>query len=233
MINLQDVTYLHHNRELLFEGINLTVNRLDKVALIGNNGTGKSTLLKIIAGELEASSGQLSVDAKPYYIPQIFGQYNTLTIAQALRIERKLHALREILDGRATENNLQVLEDDWTVEDRCKDALQYWQLKDLDLTQKMQELSGGEKTKVFLAGISIHQPELILLDEPSNHLDAKGRQLLRDFIQSAASTFVIVSHDRKLLNLLNTVCEMSKRGIAVYGGNYNFTQNRNRSRSMR
>jgi ATPase subunit of ABC transporter with duplicated ATPase domains len=222
MIKLRDVTYLHHDRDLLFEGINLTVNKDDKLGLIGNNGSGKSTLLKIIAGELEASSGQLNVDVKPFYVPQIFGQYNSLTIAQALKIEGKLNALSEILDGSATENSLRFLDDDWTIEDRCRDALQYWQLKDLDLTQKMQKLSGGEKTKVFLAGISIHQPELILLDEPSNHLDAKGRQLLRDFIQSAASTFVIVSHDRKLLNLLDAICEMSKRGITVYGGNYNF-----------
>lgn len=79
-----------------------------------------------------------------------------------------------------------------------------------------------KKTKVFLAGISIHEPELVLLDEPSNHLDISGRQLLYDFIQSTQSTLIAVSHDRKLLNLLNTVCELSKRGITVYGGNYDF-----------
>jgi ATPase subunit of ABC transporter with duplicated ATPase domains len=86
----------------------------------------------------------------------------------------------------------------------------------------METLSGGQKTKVFLAGISIHQPELILLDEPSNHLDIASRQLLYDFIQTTKSTLVVVSHDRKLLNLLDTVCELSKHGIKVYGGNYDF-----------
>lgn len=222
MLILQNISYRHPNKELLFDAINLTVNHRDKIALIGNNGSGKSTLMKIIAGELQPSQGELTVDTKPYYIPQIFGQYNHLTIAQALRIENKITALQEILNGRVTEENYSVLEDDWTIETRCNEALQYWQIAELDLSQKMEMLSGGQKTKVFLAGISIHQPELVLLDEPSNHLDAQGRQLLYEFIQSTQSSLIVVSHDRKLLNLLDSVCELSKRGITNYGGNYDF-----------
>lgn len=222
MIFLQNISYTHPNKDLLFDNINLTVNSQDKTALIGNNGVGKSTLLRIIAKELQASDGQISLDVAPYYMPQIFGQYNHLTIAQALRIEDKLHALKAIFNGNATEDNMNVLNDDWTIEDRCSQALDYWQLNDLDLTQKMETLSGGQKTKVFLASISIHQPELVLLDEPSNHLDLSGRQLLYDFIQSTKSTLIIVSHDRKLLNRLTTIYELSKHGIKVYGGNYAF-----------
>jgi ATPase subunit of ABC transporter with duplicated ATPase domains len=222
MLILQNLSYIHPNKELLFENINLTVNNREKVAVIGNNGSGKSTLLKIIAGKLQAAEGQLQIDAEPYYIPQIFGQYNHLTIAQALRIEKKLTALKEILEGQVTEYNLALLEDDWTIEERCHEALTYWQLQDVDLTQKLGALSGGQKTKVFLAGISIHQSKLVLLDEPSNHLDTAGRQLLYEFVRSTSSTLLIVSHDRKLLNLLDTVCELSKKGVAVYGGNYDF-----------
>ncbi len=222
MLILQNISYLHPNKELLFENINLTVNHHDKVALIGNNGSGKSTLLKIIAGALPVSAGTLTVDTLPYYVPQIFGQYNHLTIAQALQIEDKLAALNQILSGNVTEHHLNLLDDDWTIEERCREALHYWQLTGLDLTQKMDTLSGGQKTKVFLAGISIHQPELVLLDEPSNHLDTAGRQLLYDFIHATTSAVILVSHDRKLLNLLDTVCELSKRGITVYGGNYEF-----------
>ena len=222
MLTLQNISYTHPDKNLLFDNINLTVNNYHKIALIGNNGSGKSTLLKIIAKELSPLEGQLIVDSEPYYVPQVFGQYNQLTIGQALRVEEKLHALREILDGHVTEENYTLLGDDWTIEERCNEALKYWQLSGMGLSQKMETLSGGQKTKVFLAGMAIHQPELVLLDEPSNHLDLAGRQLLYDFIQATKSTLMVVSHDRKLLNLLDTVCELGKHGITVYGGNYDF-----------
>lgn len=222
MLISQNISYLHTNRDLLFDKITFTANQQEKIALIGNNGVGKSTLLKIIAGELQASAGLLKTDAKPYYVPQIFGQFNHFTIAQALQVEDKRNALKNILHGNVTEENLEILNDDWTIEDRCNEALEYWQLTDLDLSQKLENLSGGQKTKVFLAGISIHQPELILLDEPSNHLDLAARKLLYHFIQNTTGTLIIVSHDRKLLNFLNTVYELSKHGITVYGGNYDF-----------
>lgn len=222
MLSLQNISYTHPNKDILFSHINLTVNNQDKVAIIGNNGIGKTTLLKIIAKELLPSSGQLDVESDPYYIPQIFGQYNHLTIAQALRIADKLHALKEILEGSIREENFNLLNDDWTIEDRCDETLDYWQLKGLDLSQKMGTLSGGQKTKVFLAGIFIHKPQLILLDEPSNHLDTSSRQLLYDFMESTKSTLLLVSHDRNLLNLSGIVGELGQHGIRIYGGNYDF-----------
>ncbi|OQP41084.1 ABC transporter ATP-binding protein [Niastella yeongjuensis] len=222
MLFLQNLSYIHPNKELLFEGIYLTVNSRDKIALIGNNGTGKSTLLKIIAGELPPHDGQLIPDTVPYYIPQLFGQFNHLTVAQALRIDCKLQALKEILAGHVTEHYLNLLNDDWTIEERCQEALQYWQLNDLDLSQPMSTLSGGQKTKVFLAGIHIHQPQLVLLDEPSNHLDTAGRALLYEFIATTSCALIVVSHDRKLLNGLSAIAELSKHGLTLYGGNYDF-----------
>ncbi|SFW54577.1 ATPase components of ABC transporters with duplicated ATPase domains [Sinomicrobium oceani] len=222
MLTLQQLTYLHPNRDVLFTNISFTIHHHDKVALTGNNGAGKSTLLKIIAGELHASEGQLNIDCRFYYVPQAYGQYNDLTIAQALQIDEKIRALNEILEGKVTEDNLHTLHDDWTIADRCTEALEYWQLSDLDLTQKMETLSGGQKTRVFLAGIAIHQAPLVLLDEPSNHLDSIGRTLLYSFIRSTGSTLIVVSHDKKLLNLLNTTYELGAKGIKVYGGNYDF-----------
>lgn len=117
---------------------------------------------------------------------------------------------------------MSLLDDDWTIESRCHEALTHWGLADLGLAQKMGSLSGGQKTKVFLAGVSIHQPEIVLLDEPSNHLDARGRERLYDFVRSASTTLVVVSHDRTLLNLLARVYELSRHGIVMYGGNYDF-----------
>jgi ATPase subunit of ABC transporter with duplicated ATPase domains len=222
MLILQGVAYTHPNKDLLFSDLNLTVNRQDKIALIGNNGAGKSTLLKILAGELQPSAGLIKTAVQPYYIPQIFGQFNDYTVAQALRIADKIKALREILDGNVTDENMTLLDDDWTIEERCKEAFAHWKLEGIDLTQKMEVLSGGQKTKVFLAGIAIHQPEIVLLDEPSNHLDTFSRDILYDYITSTANTLLVVSHDRTLLNLLSTVVELSKRGLTTYGGNYEF-----------
>lgn len=222
MLIIQNLSYTHPNKDLLFGNINLTVNSGEKIALIGNNGSGKSTLLKIMAGLLQPLNGSVNINSKPYYITQIFGQYNGVTIAKALGIDKKLTALHEILEGNISEESYEILNDDWTIEDRCNEALKHWQLNNLDLSQKMETLSGGQKTKVFLAGISIHKPELILLDEPSNHLDFESRELLYEFIRSTKSTLIVVSHDRKLLNILNKVCELTKNGITVYGGNFDF-----------
>lgn len=222
MLLLQDVAYKHPDQELLFADINLTINKQDKIALIGNNGSGKSTLLKILAGELAPSSGVIKTAARPYFVPQLLGQYNEYTVAQALRVGDKLKALQEILDGRVTDTNLALLDDDWGIEERCAEAFSHWQLGDIHLSQKMGTLSGGQKTKVFLAGIDIHSPEIVLMDEPSNHLDSSGRDLLYRYLTSTAHTLVVVSHDRTLLNLLDTVCELYRQGIIVYGGNYDF-----------
>ncbi|WP_316785910.1 ABC-F family ATP-binding cassette domain-containing protein [Pedobacter frigiditerrae] len=222
MLQLQGVTYIHPNRDLLFSNINLNINKHDKIALIGNNGTGKSTLLKILAGKLKPTTGLLRTAEDPYHVPQHFGQYNNYSIAEALQVSDKLASLAEILSGNATEENLTVLNDDWTIEERCATALAYWNLSDLDLKQPLATLSGGQKTKVFLAGIIIHQPQLVLLDEPTNHLDSYSRNIFYEYIKSTKNTLVVVSHDRTLLNLLNSVCELSKNGIASYGGNYDF-----------
>lgn len=222
MLILQGVAYTHPNRDLLFSGIDLVINKQDKIALIGNNGVGKSTLLKILSGNLHPSAGHVKADRKPYYVPQLFGQFNDYTVAQALQIEDKLTALKEILDGNVTDANLALLDDDWAVEERCEEAFAYWKLDAPDLTQKMSALSGGQRTRVFLAGIIIHRPEIVLLDEPSNNLDTLSRSILYDYIKTTANTLVVISHDRTLLNLLDTVYELSKRGITAYGGNYDF-----------
>ncbi len=118
MLTIHNLSYFHPNKDLLFSNLSLNVNNLEKIALIGNNGVGKSTLLKIIANELQASSGQITLEETPYYVPQIFGQFNHLTIAQALRVDDKINALRAILEGNTNEVNFNLLNDDWTIEER-------------------------------------------------------------------------------------------------------------------
>lgn len=222
MLLLQQVSYAHPNKELLFEQLNLSLNTNNKWALVGNNGSGKSTLLKLIAGELSPLSGIIQCAERPYYIPQLFGQYNHISVGVALGVDQKLSALQRILAGDTSEAQFELLNDDWTIEERCQEALAYWELSGIDLEQPMSKLSGGQKTKVFLSGIMIHQPGFVLLDEPSNHLDAASRTILYEFVRQYRGAMLIVSHDKRLLNLLDTTLELSRDGLKTYGGNYDF-----------
>ena len=86
----------------------------------------------------------------------------------------------------------------------------------------MGGLSGGEKTRIFLAGMELHSPVAILLDEPTNHLDATGRQRLYDFVRRTPAIVLVISHDRTLLNQLPAICELASNGLTFYGGNYDF-----------
>lgn len=221
-ISVQQLSYIHADKEPLFQNINLTVNKGEQVSLVGNNGSGKSTLLRIIEGGLKPVSGEVVCSSQPYYVPQHFGQYDQLTVMQALQVESKIKALLAIIAGDASIGNFTALDDDWNIEERCLVALSFWGLQHIRLDQPMCTLSGGEKTKVFLSGLQIHSPEIILMDEPTNHLDTGSRNKLYGFIESSRATMLIVSHDRTLLNLLPYTCELDRSTITLYGGNYEF-----------
>lgn len=221
-IHVQSVTYMHPDKDVLFSNVSFVVGKGQKVALIGNNGSGKSTLLRIITKELLPSEGQIACPETPYYVPQHFGQFDHLTIAGALGIEPKLYALHAILQGDASAAHFTTLADDWEIEEKALSALAEWGLPEIPLSHPMQLLSGGEKTKVFLAGITLHTPAFILMDEPTNHLDEAGRSRLYRFIATTASGVLVVSHDRALLNLLSPTYELTAGGIIYYDGNYDF-----------
>ena len=221
-ISIQQISYIHPDKEVLFSDLNFAISKGQKLGLVGNNGCGKSTLLQIIAGQLSPSSGVIVRPDDLYYIPQHFGQYDSLTIAQALQIEHKQQALHAILSGDASNENFVILDDDWNIEERSIAALDLWGLGQFTLSYPMNLLSGGEKTRVFLAGMDIHHPSVVLMDEPTNHLDSSGRQRLYDWVEKYRSTLLVVSHDRTLLNLLPEICELEKHQINYYGGNYEF-----------
>lgn len=221
-ISIQQISYIHPDKEVLFSDLNFAISKGQKLGLVGNNGCGKSTLLQIIVGQLSPSSGVIVRPDDLYYIPQHFGQYDSLTIAQALQIEHKQQALHAILSGDASNENFVILDDDWNIEERSIAALDLWGLGQFTLSYPMNLLSGGEKTRVFLTGMDIHHPSVVLMDEPTNHLDSSGRQRLYDWVEKYRSTLLVVSHDRTLLNLLPEICELEKHQINYYGGNYEF-----------
>lgn len=228
-ICIQDLSYIHSNRDSLFSELNLTVNPGEKIALIGNNGSGKTTLMRILAGELSPTSGMVSHTGHLFYVPQHFGQYDNRTVAQALQIDGQLNALHSILDGDASIENFTILKDDWGLEERALAVLAAWGLDGISLNLELKALSGGEKTRIFLAGLEIHQPTILLLDEPTNHLDAIGRKRLYQFIQHTHATVLIISHDRFLLNQLSGIYELSTIGLTYYGGNYDFYKEQKRT----
>ncbi|EOR29217.1 ABC-F family ATP-binding cassette domain-containing protein [Elizabethkingia meningoseptica] len=222
MLTIQNLTYQHPDKDVLFDNINITISKNEKIALVGNNGSGKSTLLKLISGVLLPTAGSIKTEGNLYYIPQILEQFNQQCIASVLGVQQKLNALKEILDGHVTKENMTVLNDDWDIEERTKLALENWGLAGFTPEYPMNKLSGGQKTKVLLSGIDIHQPDIILMDEPTNHLDRESSNRLYEFVENSGKTMVIVSHDRTLLNLLPKTAELTRKELVLYGGNYDF-----------
>lgn len=220
-IIISDVSYHYTNQHVLLEHIRFSVSSNRKVSIIGNNGTGKSTLLKLLAGELKPSSGTIQCSSPPYYIPQQTA-ITKQKISEALGIDKKINALYAISQGSSDSVYYDLLEDDWDIESRSRSALDYWGLTSIELTSPFDSLSGGEKSKVFLAGLLIHKPDIILLDEPTNHLDQIAREKLYNYIANCKATIVVVSHDTSLLDLLDTTYELSEKGLRLYGGNYTF-----------
>ena len=221
-IIVNNLSYIHPDRQELFSGISFSVPDGEKASLIGDNGSGKSTLIKILAGKAEPSGGNFCVSGPMWIIPQHFGQYDSMSVAQALGIDSKLRAIEAITGGSTDEKHYTDLADDWSVEEKAREALDFLNLRHVALSQNMETLSGGEKTKIFLAGISLYNPSTILMDEPTNHLDYESRGKLYGMISRSKATMLIVSHDRSLLDMLDTTFEMTPKGVTRYGGNYGF-----------
>ncbi len=220
-IILSDLAYHYDNHSPLFQHLNLSVGPGEKISIVGDNGTGKSTLLQLVAGLLHPTTGTVSCDAAPYYVPQRIG-CDGLTVAEALGVQARLAALAAITAGSTADADYDALADDWDVEARCLAALEHWRLPGIGLATPMDTLSGGEKTKVFLAGLQIDQPAIVLLDEPTNHLDTAARRRLYDYMGRTKAAVIVVSHDRTLLERIDTTYELSLRGLKAYGGNYSF-----------
>jgi ATPase subunit of ABC transporter with duplicated ATPase domains len=220
-IIVSDLTYHYPNQQPLFEHLNFSAGPQEKVSIAGSNGAGKSTLLQLMAGMLKPSGGSVAADSEPYYIPQHTGASGK-SVAELMRVSEKLAALDAIVKGSVRQPDYDTLADDWEIESRCRAALSYWQVPHITPGMAADNLSGGERTKVLLAGLLIHTPGIILMDEPTNHIDREGRELLYRYIHQSRATMVIVSHDIILLDRLPATCELSAHGIRQYGGNYSF-----------
>ncbi len=218
----EDISYATPSGKAILKNINLSLEEGENAALIGDNGSGKSTLLRILSGQVSPNEGSVKITDHWWTVPQHFGQFDSFTVAQVLQVEHKIEALRAIENGSTDPNHFDAVTDYWTIIERIQMLLQLWGLKDLSPDTSFKSLSGGEKTRVLLAGMDIHQPELVLMDEPTNHLDTSGREKLYRIIRKSNADFLIVSHDRELLELCNPIFEVSSLGLKKYNGSYSF-----------
>ncbi len=194
-----------------------------RTGLIGLNGSGKSTLLRLVAGRLTPTTGTVSVDGEVGYLAQDLALHESRTVSDLLGITGTLRALRAIERGDASADNLATVGDDWDVEERSHGHLRKlgWRNAGDDLLDRtVDTLSGGEAVQAALAGLLLRRPDVTLLDEPTNNLDRRARERLRDAVRQWPGSLVVVSHDRELLDELDRIVELREGGVRTFGGNY-------------
>jgi ATPase subunit of ABC transporter with duplicated ATPase domains len=190
-----------------------------RTGLIGVNGSGKSILLKLIAGELRPGSGAVRTHGEVGYLPQAITLGTHQSVSDLLGITAARDALHAIEAGETGEDVFAAIGDDWDVEERARAWLDRLGLDRVGLDDRVERLSGGETIGVALAALFLRRPDILLLDEPTNNLDLDARKRLYDAVASWTGVMVIVSHDRELLALMDQIADLSGGEIRMYGGN--------------
>ena len=217
----------------LFDDINFTINEGDKVGLIAKNGTGKSTLLSIIAGDDTPDDGKLIFknDVTIGYLKQLpqFEQHLSVMDTCLIGDDDQSKAIRQYENALIEGNNEEMtkaiqamdLASAWDYEERFKQILS--QLKIDDFKQRISELSGGQIKRVALAKILISNPQFLILDEPTNHLDIDMIEWLEAYLSRSRMTILMVTHDRYFLDkICSKILELDQKSIFGYDGNYNY-----------
>lgn len=217
----------------LFDDINFTINEGDKVGLIAKNGTGKSTLLSIIAGDDTPDDGKLIFknDVTIGYLKQLPQFEPHLSVMDTCLIgdDDQSKAIRQYENALIEGNNEEMtkaiqamdLASAWDYEERFKQILS--QLKIDDFKQRLSELSGGQIKRVALAKILISNPQFLILDEPTNHLDIDMIEWLEAYLSRSRMTILMVTHDRYFLDkICSKILELDQKSIYGYDGNYNY-----------
>ena len=229
--------------EVLFDNISLQVDERDRIALVGKNGAGKSTLLKILVGEEEPTSGEINKkrDLSLSYLAQDsrFESSNTiydemLHVFEDLRKTEKTLRQMELEMGEKTGADLEKLMQDYdrlseefrqaggfTYEADIRAILNGFKFDESMWQMKIEELSGGQNTRLALAKMLLEKPNLLVLDEPTNHLDIETIAWLENYLVNYSGALLIVSHDRYFLDKVATITlDLTKHSLDRYVGNY-------------
>jgi len=227
----------------IFENVTFDVKTKDKIGLVGRNGTGKTTLMKILAGYETFQSGQINKrkGLAIGYLEQIPNYDDENTALDVLNkafsnlyeikdqmdsIQKsfdKLHGeeLKSAVKKYSSLNDLYEIAGGYDIKEKMNKILIGLDISSEMQNRKFNNLSGGEKTRIILGKILLERPELLLLDEPSNHLDIKSVEWLEEYLNNYEGTILIVSHDRYFLDkVANKIIELDEDGVEIYNGNY-------------
>lgn len=180
----------------LFTDLSLSLST-KKYGLVGSNGVGKTTLAKIIAGQISPSHGFVTKDCQIHFLAQAESTKNITLAEYLLDIWEKKFLHIELIDRLVGE---------------------------LDFSRQLNQLSGGELMRARLAKLLANGEAFLILDEPSNSLDREGREIVKDLIKTYSGGLLLISHDRELLEEIDSIIELSNQGISIYGGNFTFYQ---------
>ena len=202
---------------VLFNNLNLTFGPR-RTGLVGRNGTGKTTLLRLIADEIVPASGSVTRPDSIGFLRQNPEQQTGDTLADLFGVRDQLAILAHAEAGAATAEDL--IDADWMLEARLEAALTGMGLGHLPLNAPLGSLSGGQRTRAGLAALMFTAPDALILDEPTNHLDRAGRLQVIDAIRAWQGCVIVASHDRSLLGAMDAIIELTTLGARAYGGNY-------------
>ena len=226
--------------DLVLNNIDITVQKGEKVGLIGTNGSGKSTILKIIAGQESIDSGSLSIrnNISIGYLSQIpeekdiiVKDYINSAFKEIIELKEKLERYEDKLlteDYKVITKYMNLQEKfislgGYEYETKIQKILPVFNITEEILNRNFNTLSGGEKTIISLIRLLLQEPDVLLLDEPTNHLDINKMIWLEKTLKNYKGTIILVSHDRYFMdNVINKVYLLTKRGIEVYHGNYSY-----------
>lgn len=200
----------------IFSGLDLRFQR-ERVGIVGRNGVGKSTLLRLLTGELTPASGTITIDGSIAMLRQTVQVDPDDLIADLFGARVGLAQLRKAEAGEASVAD--IGETDWLLETRIEEALANVGLP-LRADTALTQLSGGQRTRAALAGAMFARPDFLLLDEPTNNLDGEGREAVRALLHDWRGGAIVVSHDRALLDDMDAIVEMTSHGAARYGGGW-------------
>lgn len=220
-IQVKNLDFAWPNGDYLFQKLYVDIPS-GKTALVGRNGCGKSTLFQLLSGQLKPNKGSIVCSGPVLHIPQGMWKVRQQTALQILGVEKEHQALQAILAGSSDQAHYEQLNNRWELEQEIESALEKVGLSDLSWNTECLLLSGGEFIRLQFASIHLSQCEWIFLDEPSNHLDEDGRQLLFQLITESSSNFLVISHDIELLKIFDYIIELSEQSCKRYGGNYDF-----------